>query len=77
MRPNRPNALKWRLLLMMCILAQLSLAEEKSVMDGATSSSYEMESVLNLNYLADGNFKTLWYGDKSDPLGDGTRECRA
>ena len=46
-------------------------------MDGATSSSYEMYTSYNLNYLADGNFKTLWFGDNSDPLSDGTRECRA
>ena len=76
-RINRPNALKWRLLLMMCILAQPSFAEEKSVMDGATSSDHEVWTAFNLNYLADGNFKTLWLGDPSDPLGNGTRECRA
>ena len=77
MRLYRPNAQKLRLLLIMSILAQLSLAEEKSVMDGATSSDYEEDPAWNLNYLADGNFKTLWYGNGSDPLGDGTRECRA
>ena len=78
MRLDRPNALKSRLILIMSILAQLSLAEEKSVMDGATSSDYEEDPAWNLNYLADGNFKTIWHGDNSNnPLGNGTRECRA
>ena len=62
------------------LLIQVLHAEESSILDGVTICGSE-ERDLKLTYtthggcaLIDGNFKTYYTTDSSDPRGDGSKE---
>ena len=77
MRPYWRKSLK--AVFSLCFLmVSFGLAEEKSIMDGATSSPFDLDPDKKVNNLADGNFKTMWLSSRDNPaqLG-GTKECRA